>query len=149
MHNILFYINIFTIMLNKCMLWEQLVPNLLLLFLLTYFVFWIKTIVFCYKLVLRILKVTVKEIDCISLSTGDSTWHLGHSTNASTLPEQALCNCLSWKNKLHRCSSVCLVDFLPVLHFLCEFLSFSFISTPPTPCLCWRCHHVNRRPSNL
>lgn len=130
MHNILFYMNMFTIILNKCMLWEKLVPNLSLLFLLTYFVFWIKTTVFCYKLALRILKVTVKETDYISPSTGDPTWHLGHSTNASILPEQALFNCLSWKNKLHRCSSVCLVDFLPVLHFLCEFLSFSFIFPP-------------------
>lgn len=128
MHNIVFYMNMFTIILNKCMLWEKLVPNLFLLFLLTYFVFWIKTTVFCYKLVLRILKVTVKEIDYISPSTGDPTWHLGHSTNASTFPEQALFNCLSWKTQttqmlfclpcwLPSCTALPVWVFVIFLHF--------------------------------
>lgn len=135
---------VFNIILN--VLRGKLVPRLSLLSLLTYFVFWIETIVvLCYNLVLRVFTAMMKAIHCISPSTEDPVWHLATAPIQATSWTKVYLIVLAEQTKLHRHSFVCLVDFLPVLCFLCVFLSFSFIFPP---CLCWSCHCVNRRPSN-
>ena len=147
MHNILFYINItLNVLLNVC--YGKLVPNLSLLFLLTYCVFWIEaTVVLCHKLVLRFFKAKVNEIHHPTPSTGHThpdTW--ARAQMQTYFLNHALFNCLTWTNKTTQ-SLFSLPCWLPSCTVLPVWVFVIFLHFFP-PHLCWSCQHVTRRPSN-
>lgn len=74
---------------------------------------------------INVFEYTGKEIHYLPPTTGDPVWHLGTVPMKAHFWNQDSCNCIRTNKTTHAFD--CFVDFLPTLHFLLVFLSFSFV----------------------